>query len=515
MPWPDSAVPLLTRIRTAIAAGRTEPFELEIDDHNPDEVEQIRWIAGAREAVTGGLSDTARQTNARTLAAALGNLIRRPSSSALAHFYELAERADVLGTIDGFLDTVRKVKLDTPSVANFARWMASEAPTLKAVKFSLALLGTVSSEADIDLVLDLGAYEELTLYAVVALSNMLSEPEQAIWTLARRTKGWGRIQTIRRLTNPQDEDVRFWLLTEGHRNAVMVEEIAYFCAVHGGLLKALQADNPSEALLDGAGELLTALINGGPAEDMDDYDDGGEASRLFVEHICRRRSDSLERFLHVKSLQGFVSDPNTSWEGRQQNGWTPECRWAVRTGTATFLGDPHWRDLAEAGLLKESRQEFWSAAAVAAALEIDTWPHYLRRQRQYKSGEWYWLMQTDDPARVQQVVELALAQLDLQKVGSGPTKSLGLGVDYADDSAVDFILQDLRRFPGLGWPIVEVGLRARSIRARNMAHKALAAWGREHWPPPAESALRAALDKEPDQAVAERTLALLEGRPID
>jgi len=466
------------------------------------------------DALLGGGSASENDITARSLTSALGALIRRPSQSSLTHLYSLICDESAISIVDDFLRAVQMSRLRKGDIATVARYFATNSTDLNSVKLMVALLGISSGPADANLVQDLGLYEELTLYSAVTLSRIMPEPDDAIWNLAKHTFGWGRIQAIRRLRGPLSAEIRNWLLTEGYRNGVMVEEIAFHCAVEGRLLDELEKDDPPEVLLDGAGELLSALAVGGPAEDMDDYSDGAGAARRFMELVGERASNKLERYLQVKAILDFVSDVEADWATRAQRGWSAEIRWIVRTGASTFLARPSWRELAEAALQSDDRGTFWSATIVARSLGIDTWPHHLRRQRDIRSGEWYFLMQTDDLSRITQVIDLAIEQLDLKKVGSGPTTSLGLGPDFEDDSAVDFILQDLRRFPGVGWPILEVGLRARTVRARNMAHRALEAWDRATWPTSALPALRAALDKEPDGEVAKRTLSLIEGRPL-
>ncbi len=511
-PWPADAVSLYDQITQAMAAQEAGR-ELELDAHQPDEPEAIQWAAGVKDALLGVPDRSARQVSARTLLAALGRLVRKPSPEAFAHLHQLMADADVLGVIDGFLPKVIETRLDPVAVVAIARRIARHSPNLSAVKLAIGLLGVTSSDVDRDLLLHLGRYEELTLFSVVAMSHMLpnhAASEQAIWTLARSTHGWGRIQAVRRLRDIQDPDIRRWLLEEGYRNTIMDEETAHTCAVEGRLLDALQAPATSNALLDGAGALLEALIVGGPAEDMDDYAHGAEAARLYVEHISARPSTDLRRFLYMRSIQGFEAGIDSDGVG-----WPAAHRWVIRTHAASFLARPEWRAMAETGLMNDSRQDFWPAAEVAKALGLDIWPHYLRRQRDLRSDEWYFLMQTDDPARVEQVLALAHEQLDLDRVGSGPGMAMGLGQEYADDSALDFILQDLRRFPGMGWPLIEVGLRGRTIRARNMAHRALAAWERTQWPDQALFALKTALNREPDEEVAQRIQALLNGRALD
>jgi hypothetical protein len=79
---------------------------------------------------------------------------------------------------------------------------------------------------------------------------------------------------------------------------------------------------------------------------------------------------------------------------------------------------------------------------------------------------------------------------------------------------MDFIVQDLRRFPGVGWSLVEVALRGRSIRLRNMAVRALDAWGKPNWPPEAPRLVREAMAREPREELRETFEAILAGRPI-
>jgi hypothetical protein len=94
--------------------------------------------------------------------------------------------------------------------------------------------------------------------------------------------------------------------------------------------------------------------------------------------------------------------------------------------------------------------------------------------------------------------------LPLDEIATGPADSLGLGEQYAAHSALDWILQDLKRFPGHGWEFIKVGLQSPVTRNRNMALNALLEWPRPSWPeqaPPLLARLRA---MEPNQKLRER-----------
>jgi hypothetical protein len=57
----------------------------------------------------------------------------------------------------------------------------------------------------------------------------------------------------------------------------MYEYLAYIAATTGRLLEALRRDIVDRDLLTAAGEILSSLATGGPAQNLDDYEEGSEA----------------------------------------------------------------------------------------------------------------------------------------------------------------------------------------------------------------------------------------------
>ncbi|MGH9455282.1 MAG: hypothetical protein ACRD2O_15080 [Terriglobia bacterium] len=84
--------------------------------------------------------------------------------------------------------------------------------------------------------------------------------------------GWGRIQIVDRLVRTHDPQIQAWLLREGFRNSVMDEYLACICARADRLHEALKASGVDRPLLDGAAGIFRALIAGGPAEGIDEYE---------------------------------------------------------------------------------------------------------------------------------------------------------------------------------------------------------------------------------------------------
>jgi hypothetical protein len=289
----------------------------------------------------------------------------------------------------------------------------------------------------------------------------------------------------------------------------MYEYLAYSCAVAGGLSEALSSGAADDEVLSAAGEILTALVNGGPAQDMDDYEDGAAACPAYLRLLSERPAKDLGAVDAVVRIKSLTEERRA--ERLRRQGWSARTLLDMRTLTSEYLRRPDVRSLVEERLASANEHLFWRAAELAEHFGIDAWPLRLERQSARTSEQWYFLMQTNDGERIDKVLALAREQLDLALVGSGATGSMGLGPNFRDDRALDFVLQDLDRFPSKGWDLVKVGLNGRTVRLRNMAIKTLRAWGKAAWPSDAMGELGKTAAKEPDEDVRKDLQALMRG----
>ena len=503
-------------IRAHIAPGR--PGLTEGGEELPDERDdgELRWVAGGMDGAFGhhgGGGGDARR--ARKLHGALRAVLRDLSPAALKRFYELLLDGSAIDAMDPLLDrAAERQDLAADRLGELARWIARNAPDREPVKVALALLGAAGGPEDIELVTTLGRHEELTLYAAVALMKIGGDrAEELLFHLAQQVTGWGRIHLVERLAGTGSSAIQAWMLREGYRNDVMVEYLAHVCATTGGLRLALEADEIDPALLTGAGELLAALIAGGPAEDMDDYDDGAAVVDRYLHHLGAEPRQ-LDQLVIVDQIGRFL-EGDGDWAARASRDWTPARREALRARTREIIALPYWPGAVRAGLASGDPQTFHTAARAAAILGIDTWDHQFARLEAGEDDAWFAVMQTDDPARIDRVVAHAERALPLEDIATGPAEELGLGAAWRQHSSLDFVLQDLRRFPGKGWPLLRAGLQSPVVRNRNMALRALSAWGRSAWPPDAEPILIQARGREPDPEVRRTIEAVLAGTPLE
>ena len=424
-------------------------------------------------------------------------LTKKASDKRAAALYSLLLEHPTIGYVDQLLEAVvTDGHLDAKRTHAIAHWLATRAADREPVKCAIALLGVCRSVDDRDLLLTLGRHEEFTLFVSVALRNLGDDPELSVWALACLVTGWGRIQIIERLTDTKDEQIKAWLLREGYKNNILYEYTALACAKTGDLLSALRVAEPDEKLLNGAGAILASLISGhgGPVEGIEAYPDGAEATELYLSHLQTRALD-LQGFIDVNRIDQFLreesgpaKDPALGW---------PDRRAKLLELTNAIFSRPDWEQKTREDLNSEDRNTFWTASQAAQVLGIDAWDVYFERLKRGEPHLWYHVMKTGNPDRVAQVIDYAEKTLPLQDLASGPSASIGLGPEFEAHSALDALLQELRRFPGLGWSLIRTGLQSSTVRNRNMAVMALRAWDRTTWPADAEPLLKRALQAEP------------------
>jgi hypothetical protein len=486
------------------------------DDEEFNKGKQLRWVAGAADGVSrhhGGLENAAAAT---AILAAVKSVIADPTEAAVGDLYPLLVNNATIGFVKNFIALLDEDRVGSaPELAELARWLATEAPDRGPVKFALALLGRCGDSRDEDIFATLGRHEEFTLFAAAAVEGTLPNPEGALWKLAQLVHGWGRIHIVERLRATTDAVIKRWMLRQGYKNRVMNEYLAYRCATTGGLMAELKAAEPDDELLAGAGDIIIALLRGGPAPDMSAYPDGANAVALYLRHLARRPCKSLDDFLTVHAIKSDVARQAADTGSSPAYPWPDVARREIETAASAILGRHEWRNLAEAGLAADDLLTFRNAASVLEALGIDAWEARFERQRSRDSDEWYWLMKTDDRARIQRVIDLAEEQVELKAIASGPADEIGLGPRFRQHSVLDWLLQELGRFPGVGWSIVAAALRSPVTRNRNWALAVLSAWGPSSWPDEAPSMIEHAIAEEPNIQVLQRARNLLDGRPLE
>ena len=451
-----------------------------LPDEEPPDPTTASFMAGAKDGTLGKYFSSGGDTDrAAELADQLIHTAKKPNERRLKKLYEALSDDTVLDYIDPMIEQLADKRPPAMEIADIGGWLASASPDRGPVKVGIALLG-ITGAPNGELIHELGAHEEFTLYASVAFANAREDPEPDLYRLAKAVSGWGRIHCVERLASTQNPEIRDWILLDGFRNVVMNEYLAYTAATVGDLARRLEVAEPSRELLTAAADIIKALIMGAPGKDIDDYEDAPLAVDHFLRHM-HNRAETLADLIAVDHCRRFLK-PSDEWNDRLARLWSETRRADLYALCESIIAHERWPALTARELESDDRMTFWRADRAARVLGIDTFDRHITLiSNDPLDGTWFQAWRLADNERAEQLVALAREHLGLESIASGPSTAIGLGPDFQPHQALGWTLQALRDYPGLGGDLLTAALWSPSIQNRNGALKALKSWGPSHW----------------------------------
>jgi hypothetical protein len=519
-PWGERQS-ILRFLESAPRSDATTPWPPDLPDAELLMMSGLQWAAGAMDGVgTHHIGRRKEEDPAAALWAAFVEVTKDTGADRVARLYQSAMKESMAGLADPLVAKASADKdLDRDRARRVARWLVRESADREAVKFGVVLLGLLGDGDDRPSLELLARHDEFTLFAVVALGKLHLLSWLDLWAIAKDVHGWGRVHVVERLAACGDPRVRRWLVREGFRNAVMDEYLALACAEGGDLAGELAAPTVDADLLDGAAGILSALSNttwGGPAAGFEGYERGVDAVREFLRH-AKKRVSSLEQLLAADCVRRFAENAKADWTPLVVHGWTDAVRAEIGAAGREVLALPEWETRVFDAMRDEDPARYHLASTAAAALGLDVWEAQFQRVWRAKDAaaeSWWFITRTSDPARMNRVVALAEERLPLDTIAVGPAQELGMGPAWRAHQVLDLVVQELRTFPGCGWPLIRAALRSPVTRNRNMAVTALSKWDRASWPADAQALLETAARGEPAEKTRENIARLLRGEPL-
>jgi hypothetical protein len=473
---------------------------------------RIRWVPGALE----GLGTRHMQWDGSEKAARAARLLELIAASsdadagnatAEAALYELLRADDVVTFYSDALDlAAARTRNVEPKLHELARRLAMTSRDRGPVKFGIAMLGSMGDEHDVDVLRTLALHDEFGLYASEALAEIAPDRQAALYDMARKLRGWGRIEAVARMVATSDPVLRRWLLTDAFRNSINPQYLAFQCVsiadLAGALDDARHARAADVALMVGAADLLQALIKPGPGLGFDDYPDAPKAADAFL-HLIEKRRDSVSFLLAAHALREYASARGAPEAATQ---WTPAQVRDVTRLANEIIADPSWPQRVTAALA-ENRTDLTEVADAAARLKIDTFDLHLRALARQPANPQRWSLAfaAANPERVPRLVTLAEKHFGPEPIGSRAADTR-----MHPPETLEAVLQGIASYPGSGLELVESSLSDRDNRVRRAAVETLVRWGASYL---RDASLRTALNDaartEADEALKARMVALL------
>jgi hypothetical protein len=474
---------------------------------------ELRWAPGALEGAFSRYAAEPEDVSPRVeeLHQALVAFARKPGRRERARVRRLFREDDARTVLDPLLERLASFPpADQERLYQELRTLLLESGYRGEVKFALALVGAFGDPADAEIFRTLARHEEFTLYAAVALANVVDDPAAEWLALLEHLDGWGKTEVTGLLLREPAPETCAALLRSGPSigNAL---ELAEGCALH----EALASPEIDDELLEGARMIFDELTWGfeGP-EELSDYDHAGVAAERLLE-LLAQRARTLEHFLSAYELGRYVDEAEIDAERREEIGLAGEHRTRILELCARITERPGWDDLARTAMETEGENR-GDGLQVAKRLGLPLRDYLIGRIEAdpNDSGAWFEFVWGADETRIEEAIALAERVWDVDEIATGPALELfGPPPEESPHQAFDFVLQELMKFPGKGWPLVRAGLRSPVIRHRLQALRALSRWpgGLDA---EREAAVRA-VESDPDETVRQDAGKVLAGETLE
>ena len=464
--------------------GRLNKAAHDLPDRERDP-DQIQFAPGLLDAMVGGNQSAESQETIEELLALLKAVaIKGDKTSESAFYTRITENEGIIELVDDLLDAAIAAALPLdPYLTPFVKDLITKSGHRNAVKMGISIGGLCKDPSIIPAIKTLALHDEFTLYATIALFNSSDTLITDLWDLAQKVDGWGKIQLVSRLATLElTEEIRDWLILEGYKNSIMYEYLAYTCATYGQLQEKLAASTIDDALFKASGEIIVALINGGPAEDISMYTDAPSTVEHYIRHAGEHASDITD-FVDLHRLKYFLTGLTEDIGEHAQNGWTDDIISNCLIDLLKILNNGNWEQLTREALESDNDGTYWHGKQAAGILGMDIWDTSWKRLQQHPLNSTYWYDVTRQaPAdKTNTVIDFALTHLPLQSYATGPKDAMGFGPDFDKYQSLEYAVTFLENYPQKGEAIIMAALDSPVTRNRNMAIRTLKKWTPEKW----------------------------------
>ena len=182
--------------------------------------------------------------------------------------------------------------------------------SIECVKVGLALLELFSEPEDRikEIIRRLGLYDEFTIFSVWNMQKW-ENGNSEIFSLAQKTHSWGRIHAVERL-EPETDEIRHWLLTEGTVNDVVNAYSSLTCWQKSGAEEILFG-NPTQEDFKGIVTLVEGLLDEGPVPGISELENAESILLRFLE-LAPEYSPGINEYETILSVREWAEDEDVN-----------------------------------------------------------------------------------------------------------------------------------------------------------------------------------------------------------
>lgn len=402
--------------------------------------------------------------------------------------YKIMKSTPVLQYLPEIIEQKEQLK-NQPYLTKTADWLCYQSDHRGPFKIGLILQSMITRTNLRDLVM-FGSNDETAYWASLSLRLKMDKPNAHIWEIIKVNEGWGRIQAIRLLSEPINQEIRYWLITEGYKNNILLSETILDIWHLGAPLETFNSQiNIQFEIFPSLLEIYHILLTQTDPSQIAECDGFEELLLIIFREI--KRVQHLAEFQHTfrknlsaynacRSIQTFFNETLMEFPPFYGLDFELQDAKAILDTLKDILdSDSHgWSEVIDKELFKESIDDYVEACGAAFELGMDIWPLHRLRLQQNPSNPLLWsaLCSTDDHRRASKCIDIATQILPLGEIATGPTKQLGIPPESQSHYCLQIILNHLLNFPGSGHQLISTAMMSPLVLNRVLALKVLSYW---------------------------------------
>ena len=324
----------------------------------------------------------------------------------------------------------------------------------ESIKFALEFMELLDTSQDfiMDVVRTIGLSDEFSIFAAWIMRGW-DDGNNELFELAKKVNGWGRIHIIE-LLEPDTNEIKEWLLTEGTKNDVVYAYSALTCWQKSDAEQRLGSNDLTYKEYSGLLILADALLDEGPVWGISQIENSDEILSAIVSR-AKEYTLSIDDYEDIRriSISTNVKYPLAK-QACDVVLFSEQCKLTVENSIAEGKG-----------------------IELAVLLGIDYKEQLmLSLEKEFHKNRFYCNKLLGDEAYTERVLDVFRNNLPFEDMVGEPQDSIAVGKDFDSSMTYQIFLQNLRDKPFVGTDIVLKGFQCRTITCRNAALACVKKW---------------------------------------
>ncbi len=431
-----------------------------------DNGNKIRFADGAMDGIMmfhTRISSNTESEEYKQIISAIELANKGEGANAKAIIHEFAVKGHMLPYIDDVQSYIveHKDQLNAKNIYNFAMDLILFGTKSEAVKVGMSIMelfNTNNNEEFKDVIRKFALNDEFTLYSGYLMRGWDNDNKE-IFEAVKKVKGWGRVFLVNSFLEPENEEIKHWILLNGVDNEVLPNYSAIDCYTHTNLLERLEEPMTIEEYR-GAASIISALLDDEPEPGISAIKDADKLLETFMQKTMQREELEAGDYSLIYRIMVYAKEQSGDFS-------------AIYNQAKDILYSDRVLQVIKKALSQGKAVEFELARDLGIDYKEQAY-HSLLEDFETNFQLAGLLMQ--DNYKVDDIIQLISEKLEVDKLSTGSKDEIGVGEEFSCYRTLSYLMQFLSTYPGKGIELIKPALRMPVVNCRFTALRVIEQW---------------------------------------